>query len=87
MEVSVVNSDTIPHKKYWRRELLKYVVQFRNGQNGDKRDTIMIVLKREEPSGGIETAWRKLCKEEFKKKPHIEQKSHELGKTILLSWE
>lgn len=87
MEITVINSDTIPHRIKYEKLLLEQVKTYQDGQSGSKKDAIRIILKRSENYKGLETAWRRLCQIKYRKTPHVKVQPHELGKTIWLWWE
>jgi len=87
MEISLINSSTIPHKDNLTTILRRKVKEFQDVKNGSKKDAIMIILNKNENYKGLETAWRRLCQIEYRKTPHVRVKPHELGKTIWLWWD
>lgn len=80
MEMVLVNRKDVPAKKDWTNNLRNLVKKFDN----KNANTIRITLKQGEKSAGLETAWRRLCRIEFNKTPHIRIYNHELGTTIWL---
>lgn len=86
MEISVFNTDTIIHKDKWPDILRAQVRLFLNGNNGSKRDGVLIIFKREEKYKGCETAWRKLCREEYHKQARVKIIISEAGRTLMLWW-
>ena len=85
MEMSIVNKNDIPNKPEWTKRLRQQVDILLN--NNSKNTVIRVDLKRNEKSAGLESAWRKICKKELKKKPHVKIYKHVLGATVWLTWE
>jgi hypothetical protein len=83
--MSLVTKSDMPNNPEWAKRLRQQLKLLLNS-NG-KTNVIRVDLKREEKSAGLESAWRKICKNELKKKPHVKIYKHELGTTVWLSWE
>lgn len=80
MEMVLVNRKDVPIKKNWFNQLRELAKKF----DGKNANTIRVTLKPGEKTNGVETAWRRLCKNEFKKVAHIRIYTHELGRTLWL---
>lgn len=84
MEISLVTKADIPNKPEWTKRLRQ---QIKILQSNSNKNTIRVDLKRNEKPAGLESAWRKICKKELKKKPHVKIYKHVLGATVWLIWE
>jgi hypothetical protein len=87
MEISLINSDTIPNKKNCRQILREKVEFLQVGNDGNKKDAMMIILGRGERTSALEKAWRHVCRERLHKRAHTKIRTHELGKTMWLWYE
>lgn len=78
MEMVLINKNEIPNNPEITKNL-RYLASKFNGKTA-----IRIMINKNEKTAGIESAWRKICRKEYKKEPHIKIENKPIGKTVWL---